>query len=323
MLHIVCPNTAIDVRILLEKFNVKSVQRSKDSKNFASGKGVNSAYTNNFLANNCRLHAIVGQLDLDYFQSLRLEYIDQSFFPVDGETRRNVTILDKDGFVTHIQNSGYSITKEDTLKFLNNVFDKVKEDDCLLISGSLPTGFEGQHLHKFISKLNSKNIRLLIDSDLSRLDALTNLKIDYIKPNVDELVEYCKAKEIFNFEKCADSFFKIGVKNIIVSCSDKGAYFFSQNRTLHVGTESKEHGAETVGSGDAFVGAFMAALNANYELEYALRSAAAAGHANTFVEAPGRLTEKYNELFETSIVTKLESKKAFTAIDNIISKQLR
>ena len=69
MFHIICPNTAIDVRIQLDLFVHGQVQRATDSKGFASGKGVNSAFTSDFLGTKARLHAMVGTLDKDYFNT--------------------------------------------------------------------------------------------------------------------------------------------------------------------------------------------------------------------------------------------------------------
>ncbi len=97
--------------------------------------------------------------------------------------------------------------------------------------------------------------------------------IDYFTPNETEASFYLN-KEIKNetdAKNSAKDLLNLGIKNVVITLGDKGVYFENQNinyfiPALNLGSKV----VDTSGAGDAFNGAFAAALCENKSIEEAL-----------------------------------------------------
>lgn len=320
MLHILCPNTAIDVRIELKRFRLGEVQRASGNKGFASGKGINSSYACNFLGKKANLHAMVGELDQDYFHLVSLENITQNLVPLSGETRRNLTIVDANGLVAHIQTTGFEVSKKEVEYYLQTIEDGVVSGDTVLISGSLPIGFSGAKFQELIESLNKIGVIVIVDTDLGRITERGFLPIDFVKPNIEELLAFAEQHKIFDFKDIHALLKTSGVRSIIVTCGEQGSFLFKDLSQPVLFTRSEFEGGsrEAIGSGDAFIGVFAAMISEGVSEEIALLNATSAGHSNIFHEGPGRIGLSFFEIFESARLKIISGDHALEVVNKIM-----
>ncbi len=283
---------------------------------------MNSAFTCDFLGISSSLHAMVGALDEDYFSASGLVHIDPvlSLFP--GETRRNLTIVDKKGLVAHIQTTGFSVDETGIDKFTQETCGKIETGDVALISGSLPKGFDDAKLFKLVSDIREQGASIVLDTDLHRIDHNDGLEIDFIKPNLEELNAYFEKHSISNLSMGLKKLNDLGVKHTIVTCGSKGAYIFDADGECAQFAQSSFNGVgkEPIGSGDAFIGAFAASLSTGSSRVKALENAIAAGHSNLFHDGPGRIGETFHSILENTLSQDLNRNVACRRVSELLHK---
>jgi ribokinase len=86
---------------------------------------------------------------------------------------------------------------------------------------------------------------------------------DYITPNEVEAEQLSgiRVNSIESAKLAAEKFCQMGVKNSIITLGDQGAYFHNFKVSTHVPAFDAGKTKETTGAGDAFNGAFAAALS--------------------------------------------------------------
>lgn len=296
MLHFICLNSAIDFAIEVTSFTYGEVIRSISSKTFASGKSVNSAFSADLLGTPFRLHCICGELDFDFYNKLTFKSGTVSLFAVPGETRRNITIRQKGDLVCHIQNSGYVISPGTFHKFLGNVLSAICDDDLVVISGSVPKGIGKSDLIRFLSEIRGKGATVVMDSELSIIGEMPAGSVRFIKPNLQELVRGLDGKRDYVYvDEYLRSLLSRGIQAIIITLGGDGALVVMKNGCAIRAYSSYDKLAsfEAVGSGDAFIGAFSAGISKEFNLKDAIRDGIAAGHANLFLDGPGRIGDEF------------------------------
>src|SRR3990167_156182 len=87
-------NTAIDHIIEVPSFTLGKTHRSKNDEAFPSGKGINVTRTLNVLGKKAVAMGFVGRSSLNFFKTLDSDLCSMQLTVVDGETRRNISIID-------------------------------------------------------------------------------------------------------------------------------------------------------------------------------------------------------------------------------------
>ncbi len=283
---------------------------------------MNSAFASDYLGIATFLHAMVGELDQDYFSNclFRRTQIELVSFP--GETRRNLTIVDADGLVAHIQTIGFEVTDNEVIRFTEHVSNRVQKKDTVLISGSLPTGFSNERLLDLIREVKSQGANILVDTDLDRIINVGSTPIDFIKPNIEELRAFSQQNAMTSFEEGLKRFEESGVRFTIVTCGSYGAFLFGDKKDPALFSSSKfeKSGLEAIGSGDAFIGVFAAGLSQGWNCSEALRQGTAAGHSNLYHKGPGRIGDTFEKILEKSQVKEVDRRYAIEEIDNILMR---
>ncbi|MCU7867435.1 MAG: hypothetical protein KZQ98_02730 [Candidatus Thiodiazotropha sp. (ex Lucinoma borealis)] len=322
MLHIVCPNTSIDVKIELNTFALGEVQRAVKNQGFAAGKGVNCAFACNYIDKAVVLHAMVGELDKDYFQKSVSTRMSTNLFSIPGETRRNLTIIDSNGLVAHIQTNGYSTPDDAVYNFIKTITDAVSFEDTVLISGSLPRGFSDDRLNELIIKLSDVGATVNVDTDLKRLRNDGSLSINCVKPNIEELSNYAKFHQLYDFKEIIETLQSLKVATIIISCGADGSYLFRGAHQPVLFSESSFdlQGMEAVGSGDAFIAVYTAMTSEGADESTALLHATSAGHSNVYHEGPGRIGKTYLEILHHVHIEEMTYEQVVNIMNNYLSK---
>lgn len=172
---------------------------------------------------------------------------------------------------------------------------EVKEDDFLVISGSLPKSLDKDFYKEVIRRISCK-----FTIDIANKEVLDYLKYKpvLVKPNKEELGRIFETKietdeEIISYAK---KLIELGAENVIVSLGGEGSIFVDKDRVLKASPiEGKL--VNSVGAGDSMVGGFVYGLSHDLSKKDAYKLAVACGTATAFSPDIGS-KEKIDEILE-------------------------
>lgn len=291
-IHALCLNTAIDTRISVSAFSLGAVVRSNSYHEFPAGKAVNNAKAIACMDGEVSLHCLCGETDVSLFGSMPAK-ISKFIIPVSGATRRNITIVgDRSELICHIQNSGFSANSKDLEKVAEGILSRLLPGDVLLFSGSLPAGISPESVQVFLNSAAKRGALILADVDPVILNQLDCSLLHLVKPNLDELKTLSGCAATDAKEIVAAAVASITSRIIVVSLGEAGALWIDRETKTFIHAFLKVtipvHG-DSVGCGDAMVGAFALALARKQSTREALAAGLYAGFANLFCAEPGVL----------------------------------
>ncbi|MGP3779474.1 ribokinase [Halanaerobium saccharolyticum] len=157
---------------------------------------------------------------------------------------------------------------------IEKIKDKIAEAEIILLQLEIPV----DTIEKIVEIASKNKTKIILDpAPAQKLPADILTRVDYLLPNEGELdLLLAEAENKSRLEKI-EALLKMGVKNIIVTEGEKGIYYYSQNKELHLET-LKVKAVDTTAAGDVFAGAFAASLiaenNLKKALEFAVQAAA-------------------------------------------------
>ena len=108
--------------------------------------------------------------------------------------------------------------------------------------------------------------------------------IDYFTPNETEASFYVghQVENTLDAKKASDQFLNWGIKNIIITMGEKGAYFANKDEQFHAPIiKLKKPVVDTTGAGDAFNAGFAVALTEKQNINDAIKFASATAGLST------------------------------------------
>lgn len=311
MITTVTLNPAIDKTINIEDFSIGSVNRVSAIRTDAGGKGINVSKVIKSLGGSSRAVAILAGNCGNFIK----EYLDRASIEndclfIEGETRTNIKVVDKINHTnTDINEAGPFVSMEN----LNEVFEKLccgmKQEDLLVLSGSIPKSAEKDIYRQWIEKTKEKGIKTILDADGELLRQGIEAGPHLIKPNIHELEALFNQRidsidEVINVSK---EFFKKGIEIVVVSLGENGALFMKKDTAIRA-KGIKVEVESTVGAGDSMVAALAFALERSYDFEKAVRLSVACGTASVMTEG--------TQAPDFDVVMDLESKVEIEYITN-------
>ena len=295
-------NPAIDRTIKVDQINQRDVTRVTKTIRDAAGKGINvSKVIHSLGGNTIATGFLAGENGAFIKKALSALNLSYNFVEVEGNTRENIKIQETNkNNVIEINESGPTITKEETNR-LNNTLDKLLQPgDILVMSGSIPKGIEKDYYKKLIEKHRQNNVKTILDTSLELLTIGLEGKPHIIKPNLYEL-EKLVGKELKTTTEIiqeARQICKQGIHQVIVSLGSEGVLYVDLDQVLKV-TVPKVEVESTVGAGDSFVAGLSYSLDNNYSLENTLMYSASVATASCMTEGtnPGS-KEDINEIYK-------------------------
>ena len=287
MIITVTLNPAIDKTLEVDNCTIGSINRVSSIKIDAGGKGINvSKVIKSLEGESIALGALAGSTGEFIKSYLDDEKIKNDFIFAEGETRTNIKIVDKvKNTNTDINEPGNSISEEDIKRIKEKVFNDIKEEDILVLSGSVPQGVEKNIYEVWIKDAKQLGVKTILDADGELLKQGLLSGPYLIKPNIHELEKLFDVKingveEVISLCK---SIFDYGVNIIAVSLGSEGALFMNREKTMYA------HGLKvevksTVGAGDSMVAALALALDKDYSFEKAVTLSVAAATAGVMTE---------------------------------------
>jgi len=285
----VTPNLCIERTVQIPDFREGKVHRvaPENLSVNAGGKGINAARVATQLGRETKAISWVGTFQRAWFEAeLLREGIDFDFVETQSDTRVCLNILSGDGEKTEVVEAGNSLSIDDGTRMLQLFESLLPRADLVAICGSYPgkgsTPFSA-HLTLLCALARRAGKRVLVDGKGAAFEMLLRSKFLpwAIKPNSEEASDFLKYSlcDEASERRAVQDFLDLGIEVVLLSCGARGAYLGTREQILFFSSPRVKE-ISSVGSGDAFVGAFVAQWLKNADLVAAACWGVAAGAAN-------------------------------------------
>ena len=288
MIYTVTLNPSIDYIIETDKFKIGEVNRANKEELYPGWKGINvSLMLNELQVENTALGFLGGFIGEYIENTLASNGVNTEFIKLEkGFSRINLKI--KNEVETEINGKGPHIS-EDNLQLLYKKIEKLKDEDILVLCGSIPKSLSNTLYQDIISMVAKKNVKVIVDATSNLL--LNTLKYNpfLIKPNIHELEEIfdtkidCIDSTIFYATKLKD----MGAENVLISMGKDGALLIDSKGKIYLSNAPYGDVVNTVGSGDSMVAGFISGYLKTKDYKEALKLGASCGSATAFSSGIG------------------------------------
>lgn len=191
MIVTVTPNPSIDRTVTLPGELVRgAVHRVTSVSDEPGGKGVNVARALT-LAGLETLAVLPSAAHDPILAALRALGVPHHAVPVAGAVRTNLTITEKDGTTTKINEPGAVLAPPEAEELAWSVLQRATADHWVVLSGSLPPGLPDHWYSDMTAALRAHGCKVAVDTSDAPLAALAerleHAAPDLIKPNAEEL----------------------------------------------------------------------------------------------------------------------------------------
>ena len=283
MIYTVTLNPSIDYVINLKSLNIGQINRVNSENVYPGGKGINVSRVLKTLGYDNVATGFISGFTGDFIINSLCELdVKSDFIKLNnGFTRINVKI--KSNEETEINGGGPHISDEK----LKELFDKLsylKEDDILILAGSIPSTLSEDLYEKIIKHVENNKVKVVVDATKNLLLNVLKYNPFLIKPNNHELEEIFNVKldnlnDIITYAKKLQ---EMGARNVLVSMGEDGALLITENGQVLISNAPNGRVINSVGAGDSMVAGFICGyLNSN-SYEEALKLGSASGSATAF-----------------------------------------
>ncbi len=161
MIYTVTLNPALDKTVEIPGMALDTVNRITEMRTDPGGKGINVSKVIAKLGGDSRAIGILGgESGRTLEKLLGNENFTTQFRFVEGQTRTNIKIIDRDGHTnTDINEPGLTVTDADLDALLNDLLAEVHADDIVVLAGSLPKGAPQENLSRVDERMQKTQVR--------------------------------------------------------------------------------------------------------------------------------------------------------------------
>ncbi len=282
MIVTVTMNPAIDKTADIDEFIVGGINRLKNVRIDAGGKGINVSKTLRVLNKpNMACGFIGGNMGELIRTRLQKQMIMADFVTVAGETRTNLKVRSMFG-MTEFDEPGPEISADELKKLIESIKMHAKSGNLFVLSGSAPVGVPEDIYKQLTELLHQCGCKVFLDTRGVLLQRGLEASPDYIKPNLAELMSLYGVKTKFSSRDAmiewvkakAAELFTMGPKFVAVSLGADGAVFCDGVDNIHVPAR-KVDVVSPVGAGDAMTAAIAYGLDSGMHFREIVRYAMA------------------------------------------------
>ncbi|ACL71017.1 1-phosphofructokinase [Halothermothrix orenii] len=276
-------NTSVDKAYILNQMETGGVNRVKETRNTAGGKGLNVARVARQLGTPVKAIGLVGGYSGEFIlKKLREEEIDHNFLKVRGETRSCINVIEKERKrQTELLEPGPVVDAESLERFIDLYREEIKPARVVCMSGSVPRGVPADIYKRLVEIAKIANKKVILDASGTLLEEGIKGAPSIVKPNQDEAEALfdIKINSISDARQAGERLLDMGVELGIVSLGKEGFVAVSPDFTYYVKPPEIEV-VNTVGCGDSLVAGLACGLDRGESLEDILRLGSAASAAN-------------------------------------------
>lgn len=285
MIYTVTFNPALDYIVSVPEFRMGKTNRTAAEQIYPGGKGINvSIVLKNLGFESTALGFTAGFVGQEISRKLDGQGINARFIQLEqGCSRINIKLKESDG--TEINGKGPEISPG-RLQQLMELLDGLTDRDLLVLAGSIPDSIPDTVYRDIMSRLEKKQIPIVVDATGDLLQQVIPYHPFLIKPNHHELgelfgVELSTREEVIPYAK---KLIEKGACNVLVSISKEGAVLADAEGGVHTSPALRGRLVNAVGAGDSMVAGFLAGWLEQHSYEHAFRMGVAAGSASAFSE---------------------------------------
>ena len=287
MIVTVTPNPAIDETLWVEALAPGHVHRPSEVQLDPAGKGINVSRMAHRLGwPTLALGFLAGEVGHIVERALDQERVQHHFIRVPGQTRVNVTIVERGARATSLFCPGAPVDAE-ALARLDEVIDVwLRACRVLVLAGSLPPGIPEDIYARWVARAHRQRVRTIVDSDGEAGRLALAARPWLIKPNQSEAERLLgrRLPDDAAILEGARDLVRAGAEVVVISLGHGGAICVEGERGWRIRPPAIER-LSTVGSGDSLVAGLAVALARGGSLEEGLRIGTAAGAATAM--SPG------------------------------------
>ena len=282
-------NTAIDRLYTLEALEPGAVQRATAVRAYPGGKGVHVAQTIAALGEPVQL---VGLTDAFHRNLIARRMSERGVLfhgvEIAEELRNCLALRERDGRMTEVLDPGPLLPPRIRERLLDTLWRCVEDTDAMVLSGSLPRGFDADTYAALVCQVAPRGLPCLVDASGDALRLAADAGAFLLKPNRDEAGQLA-GRAVDTLEEgaaVARALHARGTAFPVVTLGAQGALGFDGSDVWHASL-AIAHSANAVGSGDCFLAGVAVELRRSGELGRALRLGVACGAANALHEETG------------------------------------
>lgn len=299
MILCVTPNPAVDRTLLLPGLTAGEVHRATQTIIAAGGKGLNVARTIKLLGGEPLCMGFVGGHTGKWLADLaRTEGLNAHWTWTDVETRTCTILVTGDGDATVINEPGLPVSSLDWERLRRDIQEQLAFVQRVCISGSLPPESPPQDFLHLLSLLVESGKQVWVDTSGSALKTALKQPSICIKANGEEIGSAfgLDVKDVNSAQRALEILLARGLTAAVVTLGAAGALLATKEERWLIRGPRVEV-VSTVGSGDAFLGGLIVALDGGKGWHDALSDALAAGTANTRSAGGGQfLRSEFEEI---------------------------
>lgn len=301
MIVTVTPNPSVDRTIEVTGLERGEVQRATGSRVDPGGKGVNVSRA--LAAGGHPTVAVVPSGGAEGAQLAALlapQAVPVVQVPVHGAIRSNIALVEPDGTVTKVNETGPVLEPSEVAALEQAVVGLASRASWVVCSGSLPGGVPDDFYASLVHKVRAAGARVAVDASGTAFAAAVREAPDLVKPNHEELAELVgrELPTLGAVVAAAQDLLAAGVGAVLVSLGADGALLVTGDAVL-LGRAEVDVLRSNVGAGDSLLAGFLAGGG---EPKTALIHAVAYGAAA--VSLPGSVVPSPDDLqLDAVIVT--------------------
>ena len=289
-------NPAVDRTFHVEELKLDVPLRPLARQELPGGKGINVARAVGCLRGRARCFGVVGGHAGRWFvDELSAEGLDHRFLVDESGSwqTRSTTVVTEDRHAMLVYDRGDLVPQQALLDAVEQCLTDLERGDVLVLSGSLPEGDHQAAFVRLVVEARNLGAVIMVDSSGDGLRVALANGVDMIK------VDHEEAAEVTGCHDPAAAAIALldGCDRAVVTVGASGAMAVTRSRERFRVPTPQVDARHPAGSGDAFAAALALGRTAGSGWAEALRSAAAAGAANTLVLGAGRLDrDTYDDL---------------------------
>jgi 1-phosphofructokinase family hexose kinase len=287
---------SLDLTYLVESLRLGAIHRTADVVRCAGGKALNMARAATTVGADTEVVAVLGGATGDVLAAMLAEEgLPVTAVASPAETRTCVSIASREpSELTEVYQEAEAVP-DDVWSAFCSALERVGAETSgwLSISGRAPVGMV-DGIAEIVRLGHRHGLQVAVDSHGPALPAAVAAQPDLIKVNRLEAAELLGVVEgtfpadDMALAELARSIHRLTGRRVVLTDGAAGSVAVDATAALRVAAPETV-GRFPVGSGDAFLGGLLTALDRGDDLAGALRLASACGAANAQVPGPGRL----------------------------------
>ncbi len=283
-------NMTIDKTFFIPDFSKGNTYRADPVITRSGGKGVNVARALSTFFNGYTVCGFccgyTGRLIIEYLKKEKLN--SRIIYQKNGESRVCVSVIDRNGVSTDINEEGPFIEPNTIEKFIGVFKNLSKNASICVISGRTPRGIPTSFYSDIFMIAKKNGLRIFVDLTSPILEKCIEYGCETVKVNSSEFFDLSGLK---NTEKNIFNFYlrnkRYGLKNLIITDGSRKIIAVCDGRVYSIMPVRFEKIVCPVGAGDSFMAGLVYSTLKNMSVADSLKMATAFSASDVMSEGAG------------------------------------